>query len=371
MLSEASLRLSAAALWLVAASAVGQPAGESCPALQTSALARQAAEFYIGSKHYLACHAAATALLEFRNRTGTYEVHVREEDQTEYSTLMDNYVEGCLFSLDREVAPRILGATATAQLRRSVGYIYFAGSLKPFHCNALRIGQRVLTARHCFGHATVRVPAESRFKAIADSSEGLALTLSSKYHPMTPVRFRPEDDWLILDLSQNAPGAPPPIRVRVAHQWDQALVISFDPRLIVLPQPKPVTAADRKALDPFVDLSPLCRVALLQPPFFFHACQSEVGTSGSPFLTVSGSDQLSLAGVHSGQSPNITDACNERRAEIFRNYATALPTQVMRMLNEEQGLANPTHYRRRRGAPDSPHPRRPRAVKGASFDTAH
>ncbi len=343
MLSVASLRVPAAALWLVAASALGQPAVASCSALQTSALARQAAEFYFGSKHYLGCHAAATALLEFRERTGTYAVYAQEEDQAEYSTLMDNYVEGCLFRLDGETAPRVLGPTAMEQVRRSVGYIYFVGSPKPFHCNALRIGQRVITARHCFGRDTVHVPAESRFKAIADSSEGLALALSSKYHPTTPVRFRPEDDWLILDLPQNAPGTPPPIRVSVAHQWDQALVISFDPRLIVQPQPKPATAADRKVLDPFVDLSPLCRVAVQQPPFFFHACQSEVGTSGSPFLTVSGSDRLSIVAVHSGQSSYITNACNERRAEIFRNYATALPRQVMRMLNEEQDLANPTH----------------------------
>lgn len=343
MLSVPSLRLPVAALWLVAASAVGQPAVESCPALQTSALARQAAEFYIDSKHYSTCQAAATALLAFRKRTGTYEVRAQEKDQTEYSILMNNYVEGCLFNLDREIAPRVLGQTATAQLRRSVGYIYFVGSSEPFHCNALRIGQRVLTARHCFGLYTVRVPAESRFKAIDDASEGLELALSSRYHPTTPVRFREEDDWLVLDLPENAPGTPPPIWVGEAHQWDQALVISFDPRLIVLPQPKSATLADRKALDPFVDLSPLCRVALLQPPFFFHACQSEVGTSGSPFLTVSGNDQLNLVGVHSGQSPHIANKCNKRRAEIFGNYATTLPAQVMRMLNEEQGLNKPAH----------------------------
>lgn len=341
MLNGASRPLPAAALWLMSASAVGQLAAEPCPALQTSVLARQAAEFYIGSKHYSACQVAATALLKFRMRTGAYEVFAQEQDQAEYNTLMGSYVEGCLFKLDGEIAPRVLGPMATAQLRRSVGYIYFVGSPKPFYCIALRIGERVLTARHCFGHDTVRVPAESRFKAIDDASEGLALALSSRYHPATPVRFRPEEDWLVLDLPQNAPGAPPPIPVREAHQWDQALVMSFDPRLIVLPRPKPATQADRQAQGPFVDLSPLCRVAVLQPPFFFHACQSELGTSGSPILTVSESDQLSLVGVHSGQSRNIATRCNERRAKIFGNYATALPAQVIRMLNEEQGLDEP------------------------------
>jgi hypothetical protein len=307
-----------------------------CAAFGPPALVRQTASFYMRSLHYANCHDGAKALLEYRIRSGDYEVFVDDDDAQQYTALVSTYIDSCLFPLSSDTTKQILGLSTVAALTSALGYIYIVGSPFPFHCSAIRMGRRVVTARHCFADAngTVAVPATARFKSIAEDSIGLPLTISRKYHPQDIRLASDVDDWLVLDLPIRRDYPPNIVQVRMAIDWEPTMLVSFDPRRIVLPHADTSTRTSR-VIEPFIDLSPLCRVSVIQDRFLFHACQSEIGTSGTPFLSLGANGQLTLLAVHNGTSSRVANECNAHLAEFFPNYATVLPEEAARMLNKE------------------------------------
>ena len=85
----------------------------------------------------------------------------------------------------------------------------------------------------------------------------------------------------------------------------------------------------------FLDLSPLCRVGLIYGNFILHSCQTELGTSGGPLLTIDKRGNIELAGIQIGRSESILRNCSTDLGNYFPNYALVLPSRVLKVINGE------------------------------------
>jgi hypothetical protein len=297
------------------------------PAIDPPMAVRRIASFYAKSSHFEGCTAAAKTLLTMRTKGGKYTLALKDIAPTKlerdaYAQALSSYGNACLATLASTDTAALLKPTTVAQIQNAVGYFY-ATPEAPF-CTGVVVGGKILTARHCLTmNGSVSINDSARFRTFSGNHD-VKISLSATFHDRTVKFDSIADDWIVLDASENV--AASSIEVGEPSQWDDLLVPSFDPHRLLLNALG--AAGGSGAVVPRLDLSPLCRIAVLDGRFIWHACQTENGFSGSPLLAIDRNERLKVIGLQAGRSQNIRTDCQAALAQFFPNYGISIPLEI-------------------------------------------
>jgi len=304
------------------------------PAVDAPTSVRRSVTFYARSAHFAECTAAAKRLLGIRTKGGSYTIELREiastkEEREAYSRALSDYSNACLAPLGSNEAAAALRPSTIAKIEDAVGYLYVTPEA-PF-CTAFIAGAKIVTARHCFNaKGSLAINHLTRFRTFSGNHD-VSVFLSREIHGES-LEFRSvADDWIVLDTSEHV--ATSSIDVGEASQWDDLLVPAFDSHRLLL---KVLGAEISTVRGPQLDLSPLCRVAFLDGPFIWHACQTESGFSGSPLLAVDRNERIRVVGLQAGGSERLGTGCQAALARFFPNYGVSLPRETVEKLQRSK-----------------------------------
>lgn len=255
------------------------------------------------------------------------------------TTIIRDYADKCL------ATPDSLAPARRQYLDALVGVITFANDPGLYRCTGTRLSATtVLTARHCL-FATPKSDAGPiglgllKFVLAGAPDSPLAILGVRQYPSGLADRNHFDEegdpfDWVILDIATSgvafpgvATGSPAEFEALNVYGFQKALAVAEDverrhARRHGTPIPAtPWTAKMR------VDRSPACLVAAtVRDACFIHACQSDVGSSGSPVFRVEGNGGLTLVGMHiRSRRASESSACASVLLPTIPNIALVAP----------------------------------------------
>jgi len=158
--------------------------------------------------------------------------------------------------------------------------------------------------------------------------------------PLSTNKADLDNDWIAVrvDTSSNATERSA-ISVDQPEAWEPLLFISYNIHALtidhVLREADPEMRSLLDPLRPDIDMSPLCRAAIVEGSIFMHACQTEVRSSGSAFFALRGDDTPVLVGIQAGGSELVRNQCTSDVTDNFPNYAVVLPKFMRKAINDE------------------------------------
>lgn len=296
---------------------------------------RRSWAFYLLTQDAKSCSRAVQELRTlsqaFRNGTGNADADSALGDPTFLSDaqnvyargIVERYVNACSYSLaDARAITHLTTPENIQKVRRAIGVIR-VGARK---CTATVVSGALLTARHCFGSASMdstlpETVANVEFTSL-DATVKFRLTTNLK-EALLPPEAR-EDDWIALRLSGQTSDnilslnfAP-----QLAQRWQPLILISVSGYAQALANESAVTPEVVR-----IDISPKCVVQAREGRFIYHSCQTLRGMSGAPLLSMSGAD-LVVVGVHTGASSGIGTACSVKLSDKYLNYGVVPNTML-------------------------------------------
>jgi hypothetical protein len=292
---------------------------------------------YMESSHLEQCRESARRLLELRSIDGEYTTSIGDIAPTafmrdEYVSSLRSYRSACFSRVDEGLGSVVFGDSIGARILESAGVLRGPDGVE--RCGASIVAGRLVTARHCISFA----PCEQSGCAIEigsgwtfeNFSGSLSLVLPErklKDSEARSDRATVEDDWVAIDVGPINQTRAPVSRIRAPTRWEPLFLISYNVHARLLSSGERGAPIDSN-FEADVDLSPLCRVALSDGAILFHACQTDLGTSGSPLFGIDADGEPALVGVQAGLSSKASNACTERLSQYFPNFAVALPDRL-------------------------------------------
>ncbi|WP_193371350.1 hypothetical protein [Pelagibius marinus] len=308
---------------------------------------RRGLVFYGNSTEFARCHEAAARLLEMRRRGGSYtwklsDIALTDSQRRSYADVLMDYRRACFAAPQSDIARSVLSEESINQILRSAGTI-IGGDGKPF-CGGAIVGNRLFTARHCllgqrqFTGGSLAVKLGTGWKFVVFAAPDQPIDLSQAEVPQDQRFFGPgvESDWVSLILPAGAlPFSGERITVRQAQPWDDLIFISHNRHAAEVLELRRRLGDKTEGLveqirEPSLDVSPLCRAAIIDGRLMYHACQTEITTSGSPFFTLDKDGKLALVAVQSRPAAGFAPRCERMQnlAGYYPNIAVVLPEAV-------------------------------------------
>jgi hypothetical protein len=244
--------------------------------------------------------------------------YLNDPDNLHHRGVVKRYVEGCSYKVEQEVVRKLLGQEGRLAILKAIGTFVATGGA----CIGTVIGDKLMTARHCFGTGDLRDGANP-IQVPEKGFEFTSLDQTVKFHVAKPaapeadlLRDALDKDWILLDLPKNAlPAASISLVTDRAIDWQPLIMVSVSRYREALSAASPRTPLDAVT----IDIAPTCSVLAKDGNYLFHACQTLRGMSGSPLLTMRDGKVVAI-GVHTGESEFIGSACSRQLSTRFKNY---------------------------------------------------
>ena len=274
-----------------------------------------AARAYFAVPEVLACNKAVPAL---RSRGEVNLLSSAGALSAADRNIVSDYVQACLSPSASVYAPQLQDSDIAAIRGRLTFQISLDESR--IECEGFRLNNYVVTAAHCLGHMNEGDFVKVRGVDSPQTSVATVALIGTK-----DSYQHPELDYGLLKLQVKFDGdseadltwlsSPEPMGRLFLIQAN-----SFTLMLKAIPTNSPFTDAIN------IQDNPACRAITAPPsPFILNGCQSEGGTSGSPYFQRAADGALRLVGVHAGLTSEFDGADLSDCAWSLPNYGVVLP----------------------------------------------